>query len=88
VVLADLRVLWIFVGVCQCHEDDPPSEGPEGVSVDASQTPEEVPATCSGETPYPGSYASTTAHRRTPVITGCGVLEGESRYRPPTEEET
>ena len=38
VVLADLGVLWIFVGIGQGYRDEPSLEGLEGASVDASQT--------------------------------------------------
>src|SRR5215212_4082778 len=82
VALADIGIIWVFVRVGQCHEDHPPFECPEGASVDASQTPEEVPTACPGEAPYPISAASATTHRRTTVISGCAVLEGECGYRP------
>jgi hypothetical protein len=53
VILADLRILWAFVGVGQGYRDEPSLEGPEGGSVDACETSEEVPAARPGETPYP-----------------------------------
>src|SRR5215217_2938414 len=83
VSLAKFGILWILLGVGQRHEDNPSSEGPEGASVDACKTSEEVPAAFPRETPNSGSNASTTMCRRTPVVTGCGVLEGESRHRSP-----
>ena len=81
-VLADLRVLWIFVGVGQGYRDEPSLEGPEGASVDASQTEQEVPAACPGEAPYPVSGTSTVTLRRTELILSNGLLEGECGYRP------
>jgi hypothetical protein len=38
VILADLRILWIFVGVGQGNRDEASLEGPEGAAVDASET--------------------------------------------------
>src|SRR5918997_2467292 len=55
VVLADLRVLWIFVGVGQGYRDEPSLEGLECGSIDACKTSEEVCAACPGEAPYPVS---------------------------------
>src|SRR5829696_7105313 len=83
VSFAEFGILWIFMRVGQCHEDHPSLEGPERASVDTRQTSEEVCAACPGEAPYLGSKAPTTTHRGTPVVPGCGVLEGESRHRPP-----
>ena len=82
VSFAEFGVLWVYVRVGQSHEDDPPFEGFEGPSVDARETPQEVPTACPGEAPYPISAASATTHRRTTVISGCAVLEGECGYRP------
>jgi hypothetical protein len=82
VSLAEDGILWVFPRVGQRHEDDPPFEGPEGVSVDASQTSEEVPTACLGEALYPGSNASAETPMRTEPVTCLGLLEGESRYRP------
>jgi hypothetical protein len=91
VVLADLRVLWIFVGVGQRYEDHPPFEGLEGASVDASETPQEVCAAFPRETPHPISYASTVTQRRTrrsEPVTSLRVFEGSVDTDPPTAEET
>jgi hypothetical protein len=88
VSFAEFGIIWEFMRVGQRHEDDPPFEGPEGSSVDARQPPQEIPAACSGETPYPLSDAPTATRRRTGPVPNPGVLEGESGYRPPTEEET
>ena len=85
VILAEFRILWVVLGVGQRHEDHPPSEGLKGSPVYACQAPEEVPAACPGEAPYPVPNTSTTTHRRTPVVPGCGVLEGECRHRPPQQ---
>jgi hypothetical protein len=82
VVLADLRVLWIFVGVGQGYRDEPSLEGPEGSSVDASETEQEVPAACPGETPYLISGASSKTLTRPEPVPGLGILEGECGYRP------
>src|SRR5215204_3330197 len=76
-------ILWVFPRVGQRHEDHPPLEGPEGSSVDTRQPPQQIPAACPGEAPYTVSNTSTAPHRRTPVVPGCGVLEGECGYRPP-----
>jgi hypothetical protein len=76
VILAEFGILWVMLGVGQRHEDDPPFEGPEGTSVEARETPEEIPAACPGEAPYPISNTSTTTRRRTELVTGLGVLEG------------
>ena len=84
-VLADLRVIWIFVRIGQRHEDHPP---PEGAPVDARQTSEEVPAACPGEAPYPVSDASTVTLRKTELILS-NVSSKESKDTdPPTEEDT
>jgi hypothetical protein len=83
VSLAEFGIIWIFVGVGQRHEDHPPLEGPECPSVDGGQTSEEICAACPREALYPVSNTSTTTRRRIPVVPGCGVLEGECRYRPP-----
>jgi hypothetical protein len=83
VILADLRVLWIFVGVGQRHEDHPPLERPEGSPGDVCETKQEVPSACPGETPYPVSHASTVTLRRTELILSNGFLEGECGYRSP-----
>jgi hypothetical protein len=53
VSFAVLRILWVFVGVGQGYRDEPSLESPEGGSVDASETPEEISAACPGEAPYP-----------------------------------
>jgi hypothetical protein len=85
VSLAKFGILWILLGVGQRHEDHPPFEGLEGASVDASETPQEVPSACPGETPYPISYASTVTQwrtRRTEPVTSLKVFEGKCRYRP------
>src|SRR5215204_420921 len=85
VVLANLGVLWVCTGIGQRHEDHPPLERPEGSPVDASQTEQEVPTACPGETPYPISYASTVTQRstrRTKLVTSLRVFEGKCRYRP------
>ena len=68
-----------FVGVSQRHEDHPPFERPEDVSVDASETSEEVPTAFPGEAPYPLSDASTAMDTKTEPVVGSGVLEGECR---------
>ena len=65
--LADVGILWVFVRVGQRHEDHPPFEGPEGVSVDACETSEEVPAACPREALYPVSVPSTATPTREPV---------------------
>src|SRR5215217_7603126 len=75
VVLAELRVLWIFVGVGQGYGDEPSLEGLECGSIDASQTFEEVPAACLGETPYPIFAASSETPMRTEPVTSLGILE-------------
>jgi hypothetical protein len=73
----------LFVGVSQCHEDDPPFESPEGSSVDACKTSEEVPTAFPGEAPYPVSGASSeTVTVVTEPVTSLGILEGKCRYRP------
>jgi hypothetical protein len=82
VVLADLSVLWIFVGVGQGYRDEPSLEVLEGASVDASQTEQEIPSACPGEAPYPVSGTSTVTLRRTELILSNGLLEGECGYRP------
>src|ERR671914_1832732 len=82
VVLADFRVLWIFVGIGQGYRDEPSLEGPERGSVDARQTPQEFSAACPGEAPYPVSGTSTVTLRRTELILCNGLLEGECGYRP------
>ena len=82
VTLAEFGILWELLWVGQRHEDDPPSEGPEGASVDARQPPQEIPASCSGEATHPVSDAPTAAPMRTEPVLGSGVLEGECRYRP------
>ena len=69
------------MGVSQCHEDDPPFESPEGSSVDACKTSEEVPTAFPGEAPYPISYASTTTPTGTEPVTSLGILEGKCGYR-------
>jgi hypothetical protein len=89
VSLTEFGILWEVLRLGQRHEDNPSSEGPEGVSVDCRQTSEEIPAAFPGETPHPISEASTAMPLRTELVT-CfgvlgvlGVLEGECRYRPP-----
>jgi hypothetical protein len=82
VALAGFWVLWVFVGVGQRHEDDPSLEGSEGVSIDAGQTSEEIPAASLGEAPHPLSDAPTATSTRTEPILGRGVLEGEGGYGP------
>jgi hypothetical protein len=82
VVLTEFRVIWIFVGIGQGNRDEPPLEGPEGSPVDASETPQEVPAACPGETPYLISGASSEMPRRSEPVTCVGLLEGECGYRP------
>ena len=77
VPLAEFRVLWVFMRVGQGHEDDAPFERPEGASVYASETSEEVLAACPGEAPYPVSHASNMTLRRTEPVTGLGILEGK-----------
>src|SRR5829696_7640542 len=68
VSFAEFGILWIFMRVGQCHEDNPSLEGSERASVDTRQAPEEVPAACSGETSYLIPDSSATTHRRTPVV--------------------
>jgi hypothetical protein len=75
-------ILWVFSRVGQRHEDDPPFEGLECTSVDASQAPEEVPAACLGEIPYPISNTTTATPMRTELVLNNGILEGECGYRP------
>ncbi len=82
VVLTDLGICWVFVGVGQSYGDEPSLEGLECGSIDARQTPEEVPAAFPGETPYPVSDASTTTPTGTEPVTGLGIPEGKCRYRP------
>jgi len=82
VVLADLRVHWIFVGVGQGYRDEPSLESLECGSIDACKTSEEVPTTCLGETPYPISAASSETPMRIEPVTCLGILEGECGYRP------
>src|SRR5215213_197712 len=82
VSLADDGILWVFPRVGQRHEDDPPFEGSEGASVDASQMSEEVPTACLGETPYLISAASSETPMRSEPVTCLGILEGECGYRP------
>jgi hypothetical protein len=82
VVLADLRVLWIFVGVGQGYRDQPSLEDPEGPPVDASETEQEVPSAYPGEAPYPVSGTSTVTLRRTELILSNGLLKRECGYRP------
>ena len=81
VVLADLRVLWIFVGVGQGYGDEPSLEVLECGSIDACKTSEEVPAAFPGEAPYPISYASTTTPTGTEPVTSLGILEGKCGHR-------
>jgi hypothetical protein len=82
VVLAEFRVLWIFVGVGQGFRDEPSVEGLECGSIDACKTSEEVCAAFPGEAPYPISDASTTTPTGTEAVTSLGILEGKCRYRP------
>jgi hypothetical protein len=82
VVLAEFRVLWIFVGVGQGYRDEPSVEGLECGSIDACKTSEEVCAAFPGEAPYPISDASTTTPTGTEAVTSLGILEGKCRYRP------
>jgi hypothetical protein len=77
VMLAEFRIIWVFMRVSQRHEDDASFEGPEGASVDASKTSEEVCAAYPGEALYPVSDTSATTRRRTEAVTGLSVLEGE-----------
>jgi hypothetical protein len=54
--------------------------GPEGGSVDASETAQEVPTACLGETPYLISDASSETPMRTEPVLSSGVLERECGY--------
>ena len=81
VSLAMFGIIWVFVGVGQCNEDDPPSECPEGAPVDTRQPPQQILAACPGEAPYPQSHTSTVTLTRTEPVLG-SVLEGECGYRP------
>ena len=78
--LADLGILRELRRIGQRHEEETPFEGSEGASVDARETSEEVPATRSGQSPYPVSDAPTPTRTRTGLVPGHGVLEGEGRY--------
>ena len=82
VTFTEFGIIWIFVGVGQGYGDEPSLEGPEGASVDASQTEQEVPAACPGEAPSCLWYLCVTL-RRTELILCNGILEGECRYRSP-----
>src|SRR5215218_3911704 len=82
VSLAEFGILWVFVGVGQRHEDHPSLERPEGSPVDASETEQEVPSACPGETPYLISGASSETLTRPEPVLKSGVLEGEGGYRP------
>ncbi len=82
VVLANLRGLWIFVRVGQGYRDESSLEGLERSSVDASQTEQEVPSACLGETPYLISGASSETLTKPEPVTCLGILEGECGYRP------
>ena len=77
VSFAEFGIIWEFMRVGQRHEDDPPFEGPEGASVDARETPEEVPAACPGETPYPVSNTITATPMKTELVLSSGDFEGE-----------
>src|SRR5215207_4247449 len=79
---AEFGILWVFARIGQRHEDHPSPNALERASVDTRQTPEKISAACPRETPYSVSNTSTTTPRRTPVVPVCGVLEGESGYRP------
>ncbi len=61
--------------VGQRHEEESPFEGPEGASVDARDTSEEVCAACPGEAPYPLSDASTATPMSTEPVLSSGVLK-------------
>ena len=82
VVLADLRVLWVFVGVGQGYRDEPSLEGLECGSIDACQTSEEMPTAFPGEAPYSICGTSTTTPTGTEPVTCLGILERECGYRP------
>ena len=82
VSFAEFGVPWVFPRICQRHEDDAASEGPEGTPVDASESAKEISAACPGEAPYPISDASTATPMRTELVTDPSVLEGECGYRP------
>ncbi len=64
VVLAEIGVLWIFVGVGQGYRDEPSLEGPEGAAVDASETSQEISAAWPGEAPYPSPDSSSMIRMR------------------------
>jgi hypothetical protein len=83
VILADLGLLWVFAGIGQRHEDHPPAEGFERGSIDASETEQEVPSACPGETPYLISDASSETLTRPEPVLDSGVLEGKCGYRLP-----
>jgi hypothetical protein len=68
--------------VGQRHEDEPSLEGPEGATVDASETSQEISAACPGEALYPISDAPTATRTSTEPVLGSGVLEGECGYGP------
>ena len=82
VTFTENGILWIFVGVGQCHEDNPSLEVPKGASVDASQTSEEVPTACPREAAHLLSDTTTATPTTTEPLTSLGILEGECRYRP------
>jgi hypothetical protein len=82
VPLAEFGFLWPFMRVGQGYRDEPPLGRPEGASVDARQTSEEICAAFPGEAPYSISDAPTTTLTRTEPITCLGILEGKCRYRP------
>ena len=77
VVLTEFGVLWIFVGVGQSYRDEPSLEGPEGAPVDASETSQEISATCPGEAPYPSPDGSSMIRMRSGPGFYNVILEGE-----------
>src|SRR5215204_2000846 len=75
VSLTEDGVLWALMRVGQCHEDNPSLEGSERTSIDARQTPQEVPAACPGEAAHLLSDTTTATPMRTEPDLGSGVLK-------------
>jgi hypothetical protein len=82
VTFTENGILWVFMRVGQCHEDDASLEGPEGSPVDACEASEEVCAALPREAPYPVPDTTTAIPRRTESVAILVILEGECEYRP------
>jgi hypothetical protein len=79
VTFTENGILWVFMRVGQCHEDD---ASLEGSPVDACEASEEVCAALPREAPYPVSDITTAMPRRTESVAILVILEGECGYRP------